>query len=286
VSPKPEGNPVDEITAEYAAEQLASPPELRVVPKVALGCKTDLGRVRENNEDKFEYFIPEDEATIAAKGSIFLVCDGMGGHAAGQIASELAAKTFIDVYLHHPSSEPEPALVAGVSAANRFVTDVGRAVPSRKGMGTTLSGLVLLQDRAWTVQVGDSRIYRLRDGELARLTLDHTWIEEAVRSGALRLEEAESHPYRHVLTRAIGTDGDIRPDVASYPLSEGDTFLLCSDGLTNHVLDEEIAQTLASHGPSQACWRLVGAALLGGGSDNCTVMVVRVDEVRSVNDEG
>src|SRR4051812_18067221 len=166
---------MDEITAEYSTDQIAPGAELRFRPHITVACKTDLGRVRENNEDKYEFYIPEDEPTLATRGQIFLVCDGMGGHAAGQIASELTAKTFIDVYLHHPASDPAVAMSAGVAAANRFVCDVGRAVPARRGMGTTLSGLILLQDQAYTVQVGDSRIYRMRQGELLMMTHDHTW---------------------------------------------------------------------------------------------------------------
>lgn len=268
---------MEEITAEYAVENLAPSAELRVRPKVTVACKTDLGRVRENNEDKFEYYLPEDDGTVASKGLIFLVCDGMGGHAAGQIASELSAKTFIDVYLHHPSDDPATAMQSAVTAANRFVVDVGRAVPARRGMGTTLSGLILLQDRAYTCQVGDSRIYRLRGGEMAMLTHDHTWVEEAVRGGMLTAAEAESHPYKHVLTRAIGTEGELKADIEGMDLQAGDLFLLCSDGLLNHVDDDTIAAQLRSYPPSEACWKLVALALAGGGSDNCTVMVVRVD---------
>jgi PPM family protein phosphatase len=270
---------MDEITAEYATDQIAATAQLYARPWVTVACKTDLGRVRENNEDKFEYFLPEDDATLATRGQIFLVCDGMGGHAAGQIASEISAKTFIDVYLHHPATEPDAAMRAAVVAANRFVCDIGRAVPSRKGMGTTLSGLILIQDQAYCVQVGDSRIYRLRAGELAQLTHDHTWVEEALRRGMITADEGENHPYRHVLTRAIGTEGEVLPDVDREAVSEGDVYLLCSDGLINHVDDVAIAETLAGSTPSEAAWRLVGQALQGGGSDNCTVMVVRVDRV-------
>jgi len=271
---------MDEITAEYTTEQLVPSVELRFVPKVTIAAKTDLGRVRENNEDKYEFFIAEDEATLASRGQVFLVCDGMGGHAAGQIASELACKTFIDVYLHHPSSDPAIAMSSGVQAANRFVVDVGRAVPSRKGMGTTLSGLVLLQDQAYVVQVGDSRIYRLRNGELLMLTHDHTWVDEAIRAGMLKPEEAETHPYKHVLTRAIGAEGDVKPDIEIFDLKQGDIFMLCSDGLVNHVHDDAIGEILRTKSPSEAAWTLVGQALLGGGSDNTTVMVVRIDELQ------
>jgi len=272
----------EEITAEYAVQELASNVELKTRIRVTVACKTDLGRVRENNEDKFEYYMPEDDATLASRGLVFLVCDGMGGHAAGQIASELSAKTFIDVYLHHPAEDPAVAMQSAVTAANRFVVDVGRAVPARRGMGTTLSGLVLIQDRAYTCQVGDSRVYRLRDGQMDMLTHDHTWVDEAIRMGTLTPEEAESHPYKHVLTRAIGTEGDLKADIEVASLMAGDVYLLCSDGLLNHVDDETIADQLRTYTPSEACWRLVARALAGGGSDNCTVMVVRVDGLDAV----
>ena len=275
---------MDEITAEYTTDQLVPSVELRFIPRTTVAAKTDLGRVRENNEDKFEFFISEDEATLASRGQVYLVCDGMGGHAAGQIASELACKTFIDVYLHHPATDPSAAMISGVQAANRFVVDVGRAIPSRKGMGTTLSGLILIQDQAYTVQVGDSRIYRLRQGELLMLTHDHTWVDEAIRAGMIKPEEAETHPYKHVLTRAIGTEGDVRPDVDVHELKPGDTFLLCSDGLINHVADDVIAEVLRTKAPAEAAWLLVGQALLGGGSDNTTVMVVRIDGVDAVSE--
>lgn len=273
---------MDEITAEYTSDQLSAPVTLRVRPRVTVACKTDLGRVRENNEDKFEYFLPEDDATLASRGLVFLVCDGMGGHAAGQIASELTAKTFIDVYLNHPSSETNVALAGAVGAANRFVLDVARAVPSRRGMGTTLSGLVLLQDRAFTVQVGDSRVYRLRAGEMAMLTHDHTYIEEAIRMGTMTAEEAEKHPYKHVLTRAVGTEDVVNPDIEVHDSKPGDIYLLCSDGLLNHVGDDQIADVMRNNNPSEMAWKLVGMALLGGGSDNTTVVVVRVDELEEL----
>jgi serine/threonine protein phosphatase PrpC len=274
---------MDEITAEYSTDQIAPSAELRFRPRVTVACKTDLGRVRENNEDKFEYFMPEDEPTLASRGLIFLVCDGMGGHAAGQIASELTAKTFIDVYLHHPSGDPSVAMSAGVTAANRFVCDVGRAVPARRGMGTTLSGLILLQDKAYTVQVGDSRIYRLRQGETLLMTHDHTWIDEQIRAGVLTPEEAETHPYKHVLTRAVGTEGDVIADIELHDLKPGDLYMLCSDGVMNHVTDDRIAEILREGAPSEIAWKLVGEALVGGGSDNTTVMVVRVDELMDVS---
>ncbi len=273
---------MDEITAEYTAEAIAPNAELRVRPRVTVGCKSDLGRVRENNEDKLEYYLCETDAQLATKGLIFVVCDGMGGHEAGQIASELATKTFIDVYLNHPSERPDEAARSAVMAANRFVLDVARAVPSRRGMGTTLSALMIVQDRAFIAQVGDSRVYRLREGELTPMTVDHTWVEEAVRSGMMDRETAEQHPYRHVLTRAVGTEQDVAPDIFQDEVKVGDVYMLCSDGLTNHVTDEQLPGLLAEGGPSQIAWNLVSHALVGGGSDNATVLVVRVDALEVV----
>lgn len=270
---------MEEITAEYEVSQLIETVELETVVRVSVGAKTDLGRVRENNEDKHEFYIPESEAQLAAKGMVFIVCDGMGGHEAGQIASELTVKTFLDVYLNHPSLDTEVALRGAVNAANRFVLDVARAVPSRFGMGTTLSALVLLQAQGFIAQVGDSRVYRLREGALEQLTVDHTWVEQMVRGGVLTREIAEAHQNRHMLMRAIGTEHDAEPDIFTFSLRPLDKYFICSDGLTNHVEDEEIRRTLAESGPSEAALSLVGSALIDGGRDNATCIVVRIDSL-------
>ena len=270
---------MDEITAEFASEQISPSAELAIRVRATVACKTDLGRVRENNEDKFEYYVSEDDAVLATRGAIYLVCDGMGGAAAGQIASELTAKTFIDVYLHHPSGNPQIAMAAAVIAANRFVLDISRTVPSRQGMGTTLSGVILIQDKAYIVQVGDSRVYRLREGELQQLTEDHSWVEEALKLGMITPDEAETHPYKNVITRAVGTEGDLSPDLFVHDLAVGDLFMICSDGLIRHVDDPTIRQVLGEHDPAAAAWRLVGLALQNGGSDNTTVIIVRIDSL-------
>ncbi|RIK00467.1 MAG: Stp1/IreP family PP2C-type Ser/Thr phosphatase [Armatimonadetes bacterium] len=273
---------MSEVTPVYGIEATLEWPELQVVPKVTIACKTDLGLVRENNEDKFEYFLPEDSARLAARGLLFVVCDGMGGHEAGQIASELASKRFIEGYMSNASPSAAVALRDAVRSANRIVHDVATAIPSRRGMGTTLSALALVQRSAWVAQVGDSRVYRLREGELEALTTDHTWVQETVDSGAMTQEEAEAHPYRHMLTRAIGTDRNVEPDVFEFDLLPGDVFLLCSDGLTNHVPENVIAERLGLEGVSDACASLIQQALAGGGSDNATALVVRVDSLESI----
>lgn len=272
---------MDEITASFDTEEIAPSAELHTRLKFRTGAKTDLGRVRENNEDKYEFYIPSDDGLLASRGAAFLVCDGMGGAEAGQIASELTCKTFLDVYYHSPATDPTEAMNSGVRAACRFVIDVARAIPSRKGMGTTLSGLILLQDTAYVCHVGDSRIYRLRGSELKQLTHDHTWVDEMIAMGKLTPEEAAVHPYRHVITRAVSTDEEVRPDITQDKIQTGDIYMLCSDGLVNHVNDQTIAEVLGAEGPSEAAWKLVGLALQGGGSDNTTVMVVHIDAVES-----
>ncbi|RYG46912.1 Stp1/IreP family PP2C-type Ser/Thr phosphatase [bacterium] len=273
---------MEDTTAEYAADTLAPAAELRFRPRVTLAAKTDIGRVREHNEDKFEFFMPEDERTLAQRGQIFLVCDGMGGHAAGQIAAELAIKTFIDVYVRHSAEDPREAMESAVRAANRYIIDNARAYPPRRGMGCTLSALILLQDAAWTVQVGDSRVYRVRDGALKRLTNDHSFVEEAVRMGLLTAEEAEVHPRKNVLTRAVGVEEPLVPDIDRHDLQAGDSYLLCSDGLTNHVNDSQIEEVMKTLPPVLAAWQLIARALQGGGLDNATALIVRVDEVEAL----
>ena len=270
---------MDEITAEYAVADLLPPAELKVLAHVSIGAKTDLGRVRENNEDKFEFYIPDDELILASRGQVFVVCDGMGGHAAGQIASELACKTFIDVYLSHPGSDPKEALSTAIHAANRWVFLTARSNVARKDMGTTLSALVLLQDKAYCVQVGDSRIYRLRAGELAQITQDHTFVNELVRAGTITPEEAINHPRKNVITRAVGVEEIVAPDFFEFDIVEGDTYFLCSDGVMNHVDDDNILQILSANGPAAAAWKIVGQALLGGGSDNTTAVVLKVNRL-------
>lgn len=273
---------MEEITAEFQPVATLDAPALRYRVRTTIAAKTDLGRVRENNEDKFEFYVPESAALLAQKGHVYIVCDGMGGHSAGQIASELAAKTFISVYLEHPSPEPEIAARSAVLAAHRFVTDVGRAIPSRAGMGTTLSALMILEDKCLIAHVGDSRVYRLRAGLLEQLTLDHTYADEMVRQGSMTQEEAQNSRYSHVLTRAIGGEGDCEPDLSRHDVQPGDVYLLCSDGLVNHVTDAGIFEALTNKVPSLASWDLVAETLTNGGSDNCTVLIVRVDSLDAV----
>ncbi len=244
-----------------------------------LGAKTDLGRVRENNEDKFEFFQPSDSETLAKKGSFYAVADGMGGHSAGQIASELALKTAIKAYYADSSPVIEESLRASLQQANALIFDTARAIVERSGMGTTMTALVIRGEDAFIAQVGDSRCYRLRDGRIEQLTEDHSWVNEQVKRGGLSEEEAELSPFRNVITRSLGNAPNVEVDIFTEELKVGDTFLLCSDGLTGHVKADEMAQAMKKASPSQAAQDLVDLALERGGRDNVTVLILSIIDI-------
>ncbi len=277
----------EEITAELSVEQLQPAPAepLRVLPIVKFVARSEIGRVRENNEDKFDFYEPDEPWRLASRGSVYLVCDGMGGHEAGQIASELAAKLFLHHY-YHGDGTPQEAAERAVLQAHAYIQRMGQTIPSRRDMGTTLTALILRQAEGILVHVGDSRCYRLRDGELQQLTRDHTLVQEWVEQGLLTPETARHSPYGSVITQAIGVEserGSLRPDIETFPLQEGDLFLLCSDGLTDLLEDAEIAEILRTQPPTQAAWTLIDRALAEGGRDNITVVLVQIRELRPVS---
>jgi protein phosphatase len=268
-----------EITAELTP---AEPSGSDVTPgrvSLTFAAKTDLGRVRENNEDKFDFWEPEDAETLASRGRLYAVADGMGGHAAGQIASEMALKAFGASYYSTCSGGVEDALIRAVAQANALVHDTQAAVPSRRGMGCTLVAAAIVGADAFIVWAGDSRAYRITPEGFERLTEDHSWVGEQVRAGVITPEEAETHPYRNIITRCLGPEPGVTPEVRRLSVSEGDILLLCSDGLTGPVRDAEIAATVRGVAPSFACRDLIDLANERGGPDNITVAVIRIDAV-------
>ncbi|MCS7309410.1 MAG: Stp1/IreP family PP2C-type Ser/Thr phosphatase [Armatimonadota bacterium] len=280
-SSKQQVNDEIEITAKFRRSELLSSPrreprtQPEVVPFVRFGAKTDLGNVRENNEDKFDFFEPTEPVLLAERGCVYAVCDGMGGHSAGQIASELALKTFLKAYYDLELPDIDTALTVAVQAANALVREVAQAIPGRRGMGTTLTAAALCERDAHIVHVGDSRCYLVRGEAVEQVTDDHSYVMEQVRQGLMTLEEAQYSPYRNVITRSIGMDA-VEPDLYRVPLQAGDCLVLCTDGLTTHVSDEQIAEVVRAYSPSAAAQRLVEMALEGGGSDNVTVIVLQV----------
>ncbi len=232
---------------------------------------SDTGRVRDHNEDAF--------AADPSLG-LYVVCDGMGGAAGGEIASRLAADTFLvearnatqDIVRRHRLRE-------AALAANAAVFAEAARHPPLRGMGTTLVAVSVDRPAAqcWTVNVGDSRCYRLREGVLEQLTVDHSYLDEQVLSGRLTLEEAARSPLRSVITRAVGTEAHVEPDVAVHAIGAGDLLLLCSDGLTCEIDDGVIAHILKGSGSlPELAQHLVDAANHSGGRDNISVVLVRV----------
>ncbi len=233
---------------------------------VRTGSATNVGLHRDNNEDAFVVTDP-----------VFLVADGMGGHAAGEVASALAVETM--ARLTGRSDVTVDLVRAQVLRAGVRIHEETVRRPATRGMGTTLTGLVrVVSDGAPTwvvVNIGDSRTYAVRDGRLEPLTTDHSEVQAYVDGGVLSRDEARTHPLSHVLTRCLGLEPASSPDVVTIPAAEGQRFLLCSDGLTGDVSEEAMAAILAAHADRQeAADALVAAALAAGGHDNVTAVVL------------
>ena len=227
---------------------------------------TDRGRKRPSNEDAFAYSVED---------GVFVVCDGMGGAAAGEVASSIAVEEVLRGL--RTRSSPFPALAEeAVDAANVAVFTRAQSNPSLNGMGTTMVALAVRGTEAWVLNVGDSRCYRFRDGILEQLTLDHSLVEEQVRLGQMTPSDALRSPYRNVITRALGTQSSVAPDCFHVETAPGDIFLLCSDGLTREISDESIQGILAAVRPlEERAKQLVEAAKTAGGNDNITCILVQ-----------
>ncbi|HEU5270766.1 MAG TPA: protein phosphatase 2C domain-containing protein [Jatrophihabitans sp.] len=229
------------------------------------GCATDVGRLRSENQD-----------SMYAGDGLFLVADGMGGQPAGDLASKLAIAELST--LTPPLSRA--ALEAAINRANDRLLAEGRQDPRRYGMGTTLSGLAAVEQDRWAVvNIGDSRVYRYAAGRVEQLTVDHSAVQALVDAGLLDQRAALRHPRRNVVTRSLGTEPAPVPDIVLRHPVPGERFLICSDGLTNELSDAEIGRLLAeADEPQQAAEQLVAQAVLAGGRDNVTVIVVQLDE--------
>jgi protein phosphatase len=236
--------------------------------------KTDVGKVRSANEDC--------QGNIRTKeGHVFVVADGMGGHRGGATASALAV-TFILEYMSKPvGANPAEAIAEAIRFANTQVFATALHDNTLHGMGATCVVLFVGHDgMAWYGHAGDSRIYMLRAGKLSRLTKDHSWVQFLVDSGEIKPEEAETHPQKNRILRALGIDEEIRPDVSAEPivLQEGDRFLLCSDGLSGLVNDAELQQLFADGKLDETADLYIQTALDRGGNDNISVSLVRISD--------
>ncbi len=227
------------------------------------GSRTDVGCVREHNED-----------SLVVAPPLYVVCDGMGGHAAGEVASEIAVDVIAERAPRHPDAE---ALGRAVEEANLAIVRAAREGVGREGMGTTCTAAMLENERLVIAQVGDSRAYLLHKGRLQQLTRDHSLMTDLIEAGKITPEEARVHPQRSVITRALGSDPRTTPDLFEINVETGDRLLLCSDGLSGMVEDDEIESLMARTSDPQRCAALlVNEAIAHGGYDNVTVVVADV----------
>jgi protein phosphatase len=233
---------------------------------------SDRGRKRPSNEDAFGFSIQD---------GVYLVCDGMGGAAAGEVASSVAVDEVLHLLTGRGQDPPRPmpaAIEEAIVVANEAIFTRAQRNKKLTGMGTTLVALTVQEKRVWVLNVGDSRCYRLRNGHLELLTQDHSLVEEQVRLGRMTSSEAARSPYKNVITRALGTQGQVTPDVFVLEAEPQDLYLLCTDGLTRELPDEVIASLLDRDQPlEELCSRLVEAAKNAGGHDNITCLLVRAE---------
>jgi protein phosphatase len=228
---------------------------------------TDTGRQRRANED-----------ALLARAPLYVVADGMGGAQAGEVASQLAVESLRSGI--GGTEDPERSLSDRIQEANARIHTLSRSNPEQAGMGTTLTALYVGADSVSLAHVGDSRAYLLRDGQLSRLTHDHSLVDELIRQGRLTPAEAQDHPQRSVITRALGPEPTVEVDTVSYPGSDGDVYLVCSDGLTTMVTEEQVAAILNGHSSlHDAGEALLAAANEAGGRDNITVVLVRLESL-------
>ena len=251
---------------------------------------SDVGVLRSHNEDCFE---------IDPEHQMFVVADGMGGHSHGEIASRIAVQAIREYVANAGAADArgDTPLDGGIGSGNGRLKQAIRLAHDRvlkairqdgslHGMGTTVVGLLLDDGKASVAHVGDSRAYRMRGGKLELLTQDHTWVNEQVVAGFLSEEQARVHPLKNVVTRALGGDSDVDVDVREWKIAPGDLFLLCSDGLTTMLSDTEITERLRAPGRLEdLCGRLVRDANTRGGYDNISVVLVRVEDASTADDD-
>lgn len=248
--------------------------------RVEVGSLSDLGQVRELNED---YLGTPETMNISRdlmeqKGRLYAVADGMGGHAAGEVASRQAISILFEQYYASPAIEPRQRMKEAIEAANAEVYAQASLDRAKTGMGTTLVAAVLQGRDLYVANVGDSRAYLVHEQNIEQITSDHSWVNEQVQAGIITEQEAREHLYRNIITRSLGTKPDVDIDFFQRRVQAGDVLVLCCDGLSNEVEDEEIAHIVWAADPQQAAQELVALANQRGGPDNITAIVVKIGE--------
>ncbi len=247
-------------------------------PHLQHAALTDIGLRRANNQDSMAVVIADNEEIWLQRGHLFIVADGMGAHAAGELASKMATDAISLSYSKLPDLPPAEALARATVDANDQIYQRGTAYPEFRGMGTTCTSLLLLPEGAVVAHVGDSRAYRLRGDRFEQLTFDHSLVWEMKTAGQIPEEAVPDYIPRNIITRSLGPHSEVEVEVEGpFPLVSGDTFLLCSDGLSGQVADAEMAALLETLPPTEAAQALIDLAKLRGGPDNITVVIARVD---------
>src|SRR5882757_3799777 len=238
---------------------------------------SDVGLRRSNNQDSFSRVLASSDDQWQRRGHLFIVADGMGAHAAGELASKMAVDTITHSYYKLPDASPAEALRKAIEEANNKIHSRGQANPDFKGMGTTTSSLAILPEGAVVGHVGDSRVYRLRGNRLEQLSFDHSLVWEMSAAGQVPKDALPGFVPKNIITRSLGPHAEVKVDLEGpYPLEAGDAFLLCSDGLTGQVQDAEIAALLQCLPIADAAQVMIDLANLRGGPDNVTVTIIHV----------
>jgi len=247
---------------------------------VEVGSLSDPGQVRELNEDYFG--TPEtmeiSPELVEQKGRLYAVADGMGGHAAGEVASQQAVSALFEKYYASPSAEIIERMKEAIETANAEVYAQASLDRAKAGMGTTLVAAVLQGDDLYVANVGDSRAYLVREQSIEQVTRDHSWVNEQVQAGIITEQEAREHLYRNIITRSLGTKPEVDIDFFQRKLQPGDVLVLCCDGLSNEVQDDEIARIVSTNSAQKATQKLIDLANQRGGPDNVTAVVVTIGE--------
>jgi serine/threonine protein phosphatase PrpC len=259
---------------------------MKVRTGIEVSSQSDIGCLRQNNEDAFGYWEPEDDRLFLRKGRLAVVADGMGGYEGGQEASRLAVETLVAVYRDFGGDDPQAALIEGLQTAHEQIRNYSFDHPELRGMGTTCTAAAIVRqaiggaqyDALYFVHVGDTRLYLIRDGQITKVTRDHSYVGRLVESGIISPEEAEKHPQRNILTAALGTNPELIMDSPRQPepLRPEDVLLICTDGLWGQVRDLEILDAVENKSTEQAGRELIELARERGGPDNITVEILRL----------
>ena len=245
---------------------------------------TDVGNIRANNEDSALACIPASAKGIAKRGSLFLLADGMGGHNSGEVASDIAVKTFSEYY-YHQKGNVKKAMLYAIQKANDAVYKASCQDVALKGMGTTLTAVSVHQQKITLAHTGDSRCYIFKNDTATQLSRDHTWVQHLLQNGEITAEEIKTHPQRNMLVSALGIKPEVEADIVTIDeaFEPEDTLLLCSDGLYEYITEQEMLQSIQQHNNIQQCaTSLVTIAKERGGHDNITVVIAAGSNVFSI----